>query len=96
LHPLAVLYVLLGSGMGAEVLRRRWLAASDPVVRGAGHLFGLPPRTAGWRQFCAEMAGRPADGADAAEVLRDAVRIFGLYRTALDQARPPVRSRIET
>ena len=98
LHPTAVLYILLGSALGAQVLRRRWLASGDPLVRGAGAYFGLPPRGAAWRLFCEEAAATPAQGEEADAILRDANRVFGLYLAALrpDQARPPIRSRIET
>ena len=98
LHPTAVLYILLGSALGAQVLRRRWLASGDPLVQGAGAYFGLPLRAAAWRLFCEEAAATPAQGEDADVILRDANRIFDLYLAALppDQARPPIRSRIET
>lgn len=98
LHPTAVRYVLLGSALGAQVLRRRWLASGDPLVQGAGALFSLPPRGAAWRIFCEEAAATPAQGEDADAILRDANRVLGLYLAALlpDQARPPIRSRIDT
>ena len=67
-------------------------------MRGAGAFFGMPSRGAAWRLFCEDAAATPAQGEEADAILRDANRVFGLYLAALrpDQARPPIRSRMET
>ena len=82
-EPAAVLYVLLGSRMGAQVLRRRWLRSTDAAVLGAGRFFGLPPRAGDWRDLCGRLAEVPAQDPAAEAVVRHACDIFGLYRAGV-------------
>ena len=83
LNATAMFYMLLGSGLGTRVLRRRWLEATDPAVTTAGRYLGLLPPHGAWRHLCEELAERPAEGADADRIVRDAGRLFDLHLAAL-------------
>ncbi|MFQ6548435.1 biliverdin-producing heme oxygenase [Aestuariibius sp. 2305UL40-4] len=76
---LALDYVFLGSRLGTKVLRRHWQAALDPVVRGAGAYFALPPRKDGWSTLLQDLAARPANGTEADRIVTDAGRIFARF-----------------
>jgi len=75
----AVLYILLGSRMGTQVLRRRWLEATDPAVASAGRYLGLATPASTWRAFCAELMQAPGQGAEADRIVGDACRLFDLH-----------------
>lgn len=79
----AVLYVLLGSRMGTQVLARRWSLTADDEARGAGRYLGLDPRKDCWRALCLRLAGRPAYGAAADAMISQVALIFDLYSAAL-------------
>ena len=79
----AVLYILLGSSLGAQVLRRRWLEATDPLVATAGHYLQLAlPRDA-WRELCFELSQRPSQGTLSDEIVCDAETLFDLHLSIL-------------
>ena len=80
-------YVLLGSRLGSQLLRRRWQAATDPCLLAAGAYLSLPPLTDQWRGFCDEAGARPADGTDADAELAEAERLFELFLSAGHAAR---------
>lgn len=80
-------YVLLGSRLGSQLLRRRWQAASDPCLRAAGAYLSLPPLTDRWRAFCDEAGARSAHGTDADAELAEAERLFELFLSAGHAAR---------
>lgn len=83
-HPVAVAYILLGSRLGTQVLRRDWAQSADTQVQGAGRYFALPPLTAEWRRLVADLDARPVLGPDAQQILSDAEAIFDLFaRSAL-------------
>ncbi len=90
-RPGAQDYVLLGSRLGSQLLRRRWQAATDPCLRAAGAYLSLPPLTDQWRGFCDEAGARPARGAEADADLAEAGRLFELFLSAGHAARrsPP-------
>lgn len=83
LHATAVLYMLLGSSLGTRVLRRRWLAATDPSIAAAGRYLDLAPPQGAWRVLCDELAQQPAEGAEADCIVHDATEIFDLHLAAL-------------
>lgn len=79
-HPLAVDYVVEGSRLGTNVLRRRWEASGDPVVRAADAYFTRPHEPVPWRTVCSRLASLPPDGDLAADVSRSTVAIFELFQ----------------
>ena len=85
----AVLYVLLGSRIGTQVLRRRWLGSTDAAVLGAGRYFAMPQRTGDWRDLCVRLAGASAHDPAAETIVRDACDLFGLYRAGVPGPFPP-------
>lgn len=83
LHATAMLYLLLGSSLGTQVLRRRWQEATDPAVAAAGQYLGLTVPRIEWRRLCEELARTKADGAEADRIVHDASRMFDLHLGAL-------------
>ncbi|WP_176556253.1 hypothetical protein [Rubellimicrobium rubrum] len=83
LHGTAVLYMLLGSSLGTQVLRRRWLGASNPAVAAADRYFGLAAPQGAWRALCEELAGRSPHGPEADRIVQDADALFELHLAAL-------------
>ena len=73
LQPDAVAYLVLGSQLGATVLRR-----ALPEDQQTG-FFGLRAETTLWRQFCQRLADQPADTPHARRVISDARTAFGLF-----------------
>ncbi len=79
---LALDYVVLGSRLGTQMLRRQWQTSKDPAVLAADAYMALPPMTEAWRGFC-DRAGRlPADGADAARAVQQSRALFDLFGAA--------------
>lgn len=83
LDATAVLYMLLGSSLGTRVLRRRWLAATDPTVAAAGRYLGLVPSQGAWRVLCEELTQHPAEGAEADRIVADAGELFDRHLVTL-------------
>ncbi|WP_162784710.1 biliverdin-producing heme oxygenase [Paracoccus suum] len=81
----AVLYVLLGSRLGAQVLARRWLATADALARGAGQYLTMDSQSARWRALCARLAALPAAGAAGDALVAQVGAIFDLYTAALER-----------
>ena len=86
IQPLAVDYVIGGSRLGAEVLKRRWQAS--PTARsGSGTAYMNAPRHLdAWRSFCEDALTLAADTPYADNVVRDAADIFALFMTSAEKA----------
>ncbi|PRY85599.1 hypothetical protein [Donghicola tyrosinivorans] len=84
LHPLAVAYLVIGSRLGTEVLRRR---LTDAGVAPMPRYFTPEPYQADWRQLCATLRATPADGALADSVVQDVLTGFNLFTLAATLAR---------
>ncbi|MGR3757360.1 MAG: hypothetical protein ACU0AT_09070 [Tranquillimonas sp.] len=80
LDATAVYYVLLGSRLGKRLLERRWRMGA--AAAGPARYFALPDRKGDWRDLCRELSGRPARGAPADTILRDADRLFTIFADA--------------
>ena len=79
LDPLAVDYIVAGSRLGGQVLRRRWQQSTDPVVRAADAYFSAPEHLDLWRGFVTRAGAMDGQGARAETVIDDALAIFALY-----------------
>ncbi|UTS81669.1 hypothetical protein OL67_002761 [Phaeobacter piscinae] len=88
LHPLAVDYLVLGSRMGNEVLRRRLAGAADQLPLPA--YFAPRDHLVAWRATCTDLDQIPPTGALARRVVADTRQGFGLFDTAarLNSLRP--------
>ncbi|EYD73058.1 hypothetical protein [Limimaricola hongkongensis] len=75
-------YVLLGSRLGSQLLRRRWAAARDPVLLAAGAYLSLPPMAQDWRAFCDRAGALPDQGTEADLVVHEAGQLFDLFLAA--------------
>ena len=83
LHPEAVDYVVLGSRIGAEHLKRRWKTSQDPEVLAARSFMTASTDTGLWRACVRDLQGKAAQGAHADRVVDDARRLFsGFAQTA--------------
>ena len=86
-EPLAAEYVLGGSRLGAEVLKRRW-QGSALAASGVGQAYMTAPRHLNvWRGFCEVAERMPAHSAQADRITLDAGRIFDFYTATALQAR---------
>ena len=79
-HPLAIEYAIAGSRLGSQLLKKRWQAATDPQVRRACAYFSAPSYTDTWARFCDTTETMSSTGPLADQIVRDANRIFHLYR----------------
>ncbi|WP_370208600.1 hypothetical protein [Pararhodobacter marinus] len=79
LHPDAVAYLVLGSQMGTEMMRR-----GLPEDQQTGY-FGQEPDMAAWRAFCKRMGGIDSTTPEAARILSDANRAFAIFAAAADR-----------
>lgn len=84
-HPLAGRYILAGSRMGTQVLRKRWLQSDDSIVRTADTYFTLPSGASEWQAVCAELSQIPAGTTLAEEITRDTGALFQFFRATLDR-----------
>ncbi len=79
-HPLAIEYAVAGSRLGSRLLKKRWQSATDPQVLQASAYFSAPSYIKMWTSFCETTAAMPAAGPLADQIVRDADRIFHMYR----------------
>ncbi|UWR79596.1 hypothetical protein K4K97_13450 [Phaeobacter inhibens] len=88
LHPLAVDYLVLGSRMGNEVLRRRLSEAAGQSALPA--YFTPRDHLVAWRATCTDLDQLPPGRALARCIIADTRKGFGLFETAarLNPLRP--------
>ena len=79
LHPQAIDYMIAGSRLGTQVLRKRWLAATAPHVRQASAYFSAPSYIDLWTSFCRSTEAMSPRGPVADQIVHDACRLFRLY-----------------
>lgn len=85
-HPMAAKYVLAGSRLGAEVLKRRWLDGAVSKT-GFGEAYMRAPRHIEvWKQFLAEASLMPAQTKVADKIVDGASAIFDLYFNLAEEA----------
>jgi hypothetical protein len=80
LDPLAVDYLILGSRLGTEVLRRQIFADQPPSALPA--YFQLSPQPDLWRAHCAALDAIDPASARAAAVIADTNTAFSLFQQA--------------
>lgn len=79
----AMLYILLGSRLGTQVIARHWREAATGLAREAGCYLTLDPRREAWRGFCQRAGDEVATGPRADRVVADARAIFDRFDAAL-------------
>ena len=89
-HPLAIDYVVAGSRLGTQVLKKRWLAANDPDVRRADAYFTAPSYIEVWKAFCETSEAMAPNGPLAEQITQDVDLIFQVYQEC---ARSPIHER---
>ena len=80
LDPLAVDYLILGSRLGTEVLRRQLLGTLPPAAIPA--YFQLTPQPDLWRAHCAALDAIDPASARAARIVADTNAAFSLFLQA--------------
>lgn len=80
--PLASDYVLLGSRLGTNVLRKQWAKSTDDTARAAANYFSASFDPQAWRDLCEVLDQHPATGAQADEIVDDTKKLFQLFETA--------------
>lgn len=85
IDPLAVDYLVLGSRLGTEVLRRRLMACDPPMPLPS--YFLTCPAPGLWRRHCAVLETIVPGSARAGQLTRDVIVGYGLFRDAA-QAQP--------
>ncbi len=89
---LAIDYLIEGSRLGSQILKRRWMAAEDPRIRNATAYFSLPPDPQRWRAVCDQLSAVPAQSDRAEAIVEDTRFLFGLfYNTARTQLGQTIR-----
>lgn len=86
---MAVDYLVLGSRLGTEVLRRDLMKRIGDA--GLPDYFGGAPVTGEWRQLCAELDRIGRDSAEARNITFDVCRGFGIFCAAANAARDDLR-----
>ncbi|MCB1461160.1 MAG: hypothetical protein KDJ90_01745 [Nitratireductor sp.] len=79
-------YVIGGSRLGSQVLKRRWKSAAVSLG-GVGTSYMTAPSHLGiWRDFCELASDFPSNTEHADTIVRDASVVFALFRHAADLA----------
>jgi len=80
LHPHSIDYVFAGSRLGTRVIKERWQAAENLLVRQADAYFSAPSHIEIWKSFCALAGTMSPIGPLADQIVRDVDRLFQLYQ----------------
>lgn len=75
-HPLAGRYIVSGSRLGTQVLRKRWAASNTLRVRSASQYFSQDANPREWQAVCADLARIEIGSAEATQITLDVRRIF--------------------
>lgn len=79
LHPLAVAYLVIGSRLGTEVLRRKLVTSG---VQSVPLYFAPQDYKLAWQGLCAELTSLPAIGEVADDVCDGVIAGFDLFHSA--------------
>lgn len=79
-------YVLAGSHFGKRVLQRRWMGASDPLVREAGAFLGTDILDQSWHPVISLLTESPITAR--ARIAAAARRTFNIYFSAIHESLP--------
>lgn len=80
--PLALDYMIEGSRLGSQILKRRWTASEDKCVQAANAYFTLKPTQGRWRQVCDELAAIATPSARASKITADTRGLFDMFYAA--------------
>ncbi|WP_095588255.1 biliverdin-producing heme oxygenase [Actibacterium ureilyticum] len=76
---LALDYLIEGSRLGTQVLKRAWAGSRDPIVQEARAYFTTAPISGRWAEVCRALSEIPADSPRAETIIRDTKRLFGMF-----------------
>ncbi|WP_299614540.1 biliverdin-producing heme oxygenase [uncultured Tateyamaria sp.] len=77
--PLAMDYIIEGSRLGSQVLKRNWATSTDALVRDAQAYFAMAPVPGRWRSVCHDLGQVPVQSARADTITTDTRRLFDLF-----------------
>lgn len=77
--PLATDYIVEGSRLGSQVLKRRWAQSGDRRVRQADNYFSMETESDRWRMVCDALAAVPAGSAEARRITHDTQVLFSMF-----------------
>lgn len=80
--PLALDYMVEGSRLGSQILKRRWAASQDTSVQAANAYFSLEPTAGRWRRVCDDLAAIPAASQRASKITADTCNLFDIFYRA--------------
>lgn len=84
LEPLAIDYMVAGSRLGTNILRKSWAAAVNPLVLQADGYFGLPIDPSLWQETCQALAVVPTNSSHADAITADTRILFQLFASVLE------------
>lgn len=93
-HPLAAEYVIEGSRLGSQVLKRLWARSEDANVLQAGAYLTQPRAAEAWRDVCARLSTIDATSSEAAEIIQDSRRIFDCFLEVCQQLNTPATGEV--
>lgn len=83
-HETGIRYVILGSQLGARLLRRQWAKSDDPDVLGAGRFLNSDDQADLWKTFVSELSAAPANGDVADDIIASANTTFDVFFKAFE------------
>lgn len=78
-EPLAVEYVVAGSRLGSQLLKKRWQRATNQQVRRASAYFSAPSYIEIWAAFCERTEAMSSCDPLADRIVQDANNVFNMY-----------------
>lgn len=87
INDLGALYVIAGSHLGAQQLRKVVACSAEPEVRAALHMLDDKELGQDWRQTVRQLGSMPAQGQEADDIIRSAIICFSVFEGAFEAAR---------
>ncbi|MCQ8185908.1 biliverdin-producing heme oxygenase [Parvularcula maris] len=85
-HPLGVAYVIAGSALGTEVLRRRWLDEGTEETRVAYRFLSDDRMKGYWGRVLTALGEAQPSEDEVEKIVEGAEAAFGIYQQAIEEA----------
>ena len=95
LDQLALDYMIEGSRLGSQVLKRRWATSTDQQVIAAKSYFSLEPISGHWRDVCKQLSNVPINSQRAARIVTDTQALFDVFYAVFRAQRAVTIPRLE-
>ena len=90
--PLAIAYVIGGSRLGSQVLKRRWSQSDCPKVKGANAYFSMPNEALYWQSVCKDLAKLAPGDPRTDRIVGDTKTIFEMFAKTFHHTMQPTLS----